>query len=74
MSSSKTFILFKKSTMFTNLAGIYNMETFVPTYALKQLEVASCFHYSLSMHNNFYATLCIKDSIRRHRKLLHGEE
>jgi hypothetical protein len=41
---------------------------------LKQLEVAPCFHYSLSMYNNFYATLYIKDSIGRHRKLLHGEE
>jgi len=30
MSSSKNLILFKELTMFTNLVGIYNPETFVP--------------------------------------------
>jgi len=43
-------------------------------YALKQPEVAPCFHCPLPMYSNFYAASCIKDSIGRHMKLLHGEE
>lgn len=73
---------FKKNYFILRIDHVYQFGRYLQsgdicanaTYVLKQLEVAPCFHCSLSMYNNFYATLCIKDSIGRHMKLLHGEE